>query len=590
MRRLIPGIALVLFVTATAACAWPGTALAGTHALSLVSTGPTGGNGSDVPYYNAISADGSRTFFTTQESLVPEDGDGYQDVYERSGNTTTLISTGPSGGNGPQPAIFRRVSADGRHVFFETSEKLTSDGGSGVYERTGNETKFVGHVSLGGVSADGSHIFLETFDRLDPADTDDGLDVYERVGSTNTLISGGSTMNLDPRFFGSGFLNFSTDFSRVLFQSNEPHTSGDNDASWDIYEWMNGTVSLVSTGPSGGSGGDVADAFFFRATDDGGRVFFKTFGRLVEADRDNQYDLYERAGGATTLVSTSPGGGNGDFPAVPGEIAADGTRVLFTTKERLVAGDTDQALDVYERSAGTTTLISTGPTGGNGNFDADFADVSSDGTHVFFKTHEPLFADDIDGWSDVYERTGGVTMLISTGPADDHSVPFGSALGDASADGTRVFFTSGRRLVSSDTDNAFDLYLRGGAQDDPDLHRSSRWKRQLRRGVPRGDGERLTGLLLHLRAARGSRCRQLPGHIRSRRANLRAPWLGDTAPRSAGPRLPGMHGPRLDARYAAEPALLHGAGSRVLAPHSWRHGAWLGLRGNAGERRHRHRG
>ena len=44
-----------------------------------------------------------------------------------------------------------------------------------------------------------------------------------------------------------------------------------------------------------------------------------------------------------------------------------------------MSADTDTAIDVYERSGGQTTLVSTGPTGGNGTFHAFFAGASADG-------------------------------------------------------------------------------------------------------------------------------------------------------------------------------------------------------------------
>src|SRR6185295_15321754 len=65
-------------------------------------------------------------------------------------------------------------------------------------------------------------------------------------------------------------------------------------------------------------------------------------------------------------------GGNGVPAASYRGQSADGTRVFFTTTEALVSADTDASSDIYERSAGTTTLISTGPTGGNGAFNAVF--------------------------------------------------------------------------------------------------------------------------------------------------------------------------------------------------------------------------
>ena len=75
------------------------------------------------------------------------------------------------------------------------------------------------------------------------------------------------------------------------------------------------------------------------------------------------------------------------------------SNVYVRTEESLVAADTDtgcaagqgpQCRDVYEYAGGTTTLVSTGPAGGNGAFDAAFAAVSLDGERVFFDTREPL--------------------------------------------------------------------------------------------------------------------------------------------------------------------------------------------------------
>ena len=107
-------------------------------------------------------------------------------------------------------------------------------------------------------------------------------------------------------------------------------------------------------------------ALFVGASADGARVFFRTVEPLVSADTDATEDVYERSGGQTTLVSTGATGGNGAFGAFFEGASADGTRVFFATEESLVSADTDAAEDVYERSGGQTTLVSTGPAGGNG--------------------------------------------------------------------------------------------------------------------------------------------------------------------------------------------------------------------------------
>ncbi len=67
-----------------------------------------------------------------------------------------------------------------------------------------------------------------------------------------------------------------------------------------------------------------------------------------------------------------------------------------------MSADTDTIDDVYERSGGQTTLLSTGPTGGNGAFDARFEGASADGSRVFFLTDEPLVSADTDTSEDIY--------------------------------------------------------------------------------------------------------------------------------------------------------------------------------------------
>ena len=90
-------------------------------------------------------------------------------------------------------------------------------------------------------------------------------------------------------------------------------------------------LELVSTGPAGGNG--AADSEFGGASSDGARVFFDTDESLVSADTDTQIDVYERSGGQTTLISTGPAGGNGDFAAgFCGRVGRRGSRVLLDAR------------------------------------------------------------------------------------------------------------------------------------------------------------------------------------------------------------------------------------------------------------------
>src|SRR5204862_4070975 len=126
-------------------------------------------------------------------------------------------------------------------------------------------------------------------------------------------------------------------------------------------------------------------------------------------------DVYERAGSATNLISTGSQNANSSADASFSAVSLEGGRVFFTTTAPLALGDTDgSAIDVYERTSGVTTLVSTGPASENGPHSAMLVGLSSDGTRVFFSTYEKETADDVDAnWLDIYERAANATTLIS---------------------------------------------------------------------------------------------------------------------------------------------------------------------------------
>ncbi|HYU60528.1 MAG TPA: Ig-like domain-containing protein [Solirubrobacterales bacterium] len=396
--------------------------------IKLVSTGPSGGNSGVEPSGPSVSDDGD-AFFTTTESLVSADTDSQADIYKRSGNTTTLISTGPDGGNGPFFVRFEGMSDDGSRVFFTTDESLVaadSDGNApDLYERSNGTTALIpgGSASFptlfAGLSADGTHLYFTSTVRLAAADTDNTRDLYDQHGGSVDLVSTGPADGGGPSF--EDFEAASTDGSRVFFSTYEALVAADTDGSHiDVYERSGGNTTLVSVGSSGQS----AESLDFNgASADGSRVFFETFEQLTPADTDTQQDTYERQGNTTTLITDGPGAADAFSEYVGNSV--DGTKVFFTTDGNLTAGDTDNGrFDLYQRSGGTTTLLSTGPNGGSGPFDAGFASASEDGGHVFFETQEQLVGIDNDSQIDVYEWSAGTTRLVSTAvPGDDTRPP-----------------------------------------------------------------------------------------------------------------------------------------------------------------------
>lgn len=443
---------------------------------TLVSAGAINGNGAFDADFSGVSGDGLHVLFQTAEKLVSADTDSVIDVYERTGGVTTQISTGNGIDDTVNASFFLGVSTDASKVFFSSYDQLTPTDTDGslrdIFMRSGGVTT---QISIGGngpygadfdgMTADGSHIFFHTDEKLVGTDTDSTRDVYDASGGVVTQVSRGSTGGNGgqiPIYQGS-----TADGSHVYFQTTEILEPTDTDAYLDVYDRSGGATTQVSLGPNSSNG--PWDANFSGVSADGSKVWFMTREAVVAGDTDGGcedslgnptlqcLDVYERSGGSTTWVST---GGNGAFEASFATASQNGSKVFFQSAESLTADDADGgAQDVFQRSGGTTTLISTGPLGGTGNYSSDLAAISQDGVRVFFHTYESLVSEDNDGnWQDVYERYGGETTLISTGPATTNQAAI-AFLDSTTADGTKAFFHTDEKLVAADTDAAEDIYV-----------------------------------------------------------------------------------------------------------------------------------
>ena len=158
----------------------------------------------------------------------------------------------------------------------------------------------------------------------------------------------------------------------------------------------------ISVGPNGGNG--AFDAFFDGGSRDGTHAVFETSESLVASDTDSFYDIYERVGNTTSLVSTGPSGGNGPSDAFFDGVSDDGSKIFFDTDEQLVPADTDNSIDVYMRSGGTTTLISTGSAGGNGAFDVSIDVARPVLVPTLRRDHDPRHERNVAGDPDLRRR------------------------------------------------------------------------------------------------------------------------------------------------------------------------------------------
>lgn len=447
-----------------------------------------------VPNFKGSSADGSIVFFETEEQLVPGDTDTKRDVYARAFDVgvgayvTREVSLGPTGGTDAYPAQFEGTNDLGDLVFFSTEERLVvgdTDRSVDVYMRDldGGATALVtqggvdcapacGNKAFAATFADidsgGKVAYFETKEQLVDADTDSSTDLYGRdlAGEETTLVSAGAA-GCQPGCGNGAFevsrRGISADGSFAYFTTAEALSGADGDSAFDIYarDFEEGVTALVSTGSCGGCGNGGAVPIFNGSSADGSRVFFSSEEKLVEADGDKATDVYARdlPAGPTILIS----GGDEDVTASFAAASADGSHVFLTSAEDLLEADEDGVNDVYEWTGGTLKLITAAPcsTFCGANFDA----VSADSTQVLFSTAAALVPEDEDDNDDIYRQAvaGGAPVLVSRGDVGCPSCwngDFDARFNQASADTSRVVFTTGEGVLGEDDDGEDDIYLR----------------------------------------------------------------------------------------------------------------------------------
>ncbi len=264
----------------------------------------------------------------------------------------------------------------------------------------------------------------------------------------------------------------SGDGAFVVFSSNATNLiPGDTNLSKDIFlvERATGTVARVSVGPGGvESNGDSGRPTI---SADGRYIAYRSDAtNLIAIDNNATRDifLYDRVAGTTTLVSGVElgfrGNGSSNRPAISG----NGRFIAYRTKaSNLVSGevDTNGNMDilVFDRVSGTTTRVSVDSSGAQATGgDSDRPAISSDGRYVVFSSKATnLVAGDSNGVEDIFlhDRDTGETTRVSVA-SDGTAANNESSRPAISGDGRFITFTSSAsNLVSGDTNGVDDVFL-----------------------------------------------------------------------------------------------------------------------------------
>jgi Tol biopolymer transport system component len=458
-----------------------------------VGTGGIEARGS-VGRIGAVSDDGRYVVFDSDaRNLVAMPTHGRRQIYlrDRGAGTTTLLTRFSGGAAAMADSANPRLSADGRHVVFDSYAALDADDTNGqrdIYRLDRQNGEFVLiSVSADGrignadsyepqISADGSAIVFYTWaSNLVAGDTNNYWDLLLRkpaAGTTQRVSrkADGSQLASYPQLPLSQAL--SGDGRYIVFNAYESLVADDTNGADDGYRYDSQNSTLERATVS--AGGQIADYTAVSAlSHDGQRVLMQTGAAGVIAGQPSgnsrvfQRDLVS---GAITHVTFRAGAEQQGDDAYGGLMSGDGAVVVATTTNNgYVANDANNMPDVLRQDGrdSAPTRVSA-PSAGvslaaanhdSGNWNQGFA-ASADQRYVAFGSQASnLVVGDANGADDIFvrDRLLGTNERVSVSTAGGEGF-CGSSSADISADGRYVVFHSCSPLVQATPSARMDVY------------------------------------------------------------------------------------------------------------------------------------
>ena len=290
-----------------------------------------------------------------------------------------------------------------------------------------------GHSQEASLSDDGRYIaFTSGATNLVPGDTNGQQDIFVRdrqLGTTERVnLRNGGAQALGGFSFGP---SINPDGEFILFSSAATNlVANDTNDQFDVFVHNRLTnitirVSVVSGGAQAVGGGSIQAVM----TPDARYLAFASDAtNLVTGDTNANTDifLHDRVMVTTQRVSVTNGGSQSLGTSLVPSLSANGQVVVFTSSAPdLVTGDTNGKFDVFVRdlAAGTTTRVSVGASGAQGNEDSAYATISGDGRFVAFWSGATTLVPNGGRGFYVHDRTTGVTSALSTDSQQPAIVP-----------------------------------------------------------------------------------------------------------------------------------------------------------------------
>lgn len=388
-----------------------------TGTYQLLNTPPAGVTPADA-HFKGASADLSHVVFGESAALTPEAPfvtvGGSEDLYEWDEGALRLLTVLP--GEIPAEGALPQTSNDSQPISEKGSHIAFTSGGSLYVRVDGSSTVQVDASQTGGpggggsfqaMSAEGSTVLFTDENQLTPGSTAAAgePDLYECVlpeGASScelsdlTVAKGGEPADVQRvSAFGS------QDSSHVYFVAKGVLADGAESGQDNLYVWDGSTTRLIATLAEGEGAGVVSP--------DGTWFAFTSLRSLTGYDNTfpgggPQPEIFLYSAGSDshppTLACAScnpsgeaPVGGGASLAPVALRPLADGGRLFFETREALVPSDTDHQVDVYEYEDGRQSLISSGTS----PYESNFQGASESGGNVFFLSRQRLLPQDDTG-------------------------------------------------------------------------------------------------------------------------------------------------------------------------------------------------
>ena len=430
----------------------------------------------------AIDHTGARIAFVTQSQLVPGDTDASFDAYVRhqvggSGESTQLVSVGAGGARNANAVALSgdstRVAYTNGRLWYATCAfacggPIEADGLPPGH--AGAEGPFFPRPVENGVAQPPTELYWRTSTPIDPADTDDAVDLY---GTSLTAQPAEEIFLMatgDGPVDGADVAGAGSPPAMVFGKQRSTTLPGSDGATRQVWlSSISGFTNIsqpVHVPPRINGAGNASLGRRGVTSADGRFVAFSTSAPalgspLGEFGYDHQVLVRDVVSGATTLVSVAPDGttpGNGN--SFDASIDAAGRRVAFMSfASNLVAAGGQHAY-VRDLHTGTTTLIDRTTTGAPAG--AERARISANGAAIVFESRSSeLPGAPGDGRPHIYraDLAGGEIVLVDRSSSGE--VANGGSQGpDVSADGNRVAFYSTATNLGGGTARNDDVYVR----------------------------------------------------------------------------------------------------------------------------------